>query len=77
MDYQKLKKDNPITDPRALMFVSIMLLCVFIALFTSPIHGQEPAWLCFLGMCVSYKNSGQAYGGGYLDMDAVIERHSY
>jgi len=50
LDIRKLKADNPITDQKALLYTSVVLFCLFIAFFTHPLHHNEPAVYCLLGM---------------------------
>jgi len=52
VDLKTLAKDNPILDQRELLYVGVILGCIMLALFLSPIHKQEAAWFTVVGaMC--------------------------
>ena len=50
LDIKRLKAEHRIVDPKALLYTSIVLFCLFIAFFTHPVHHNEPAIYCLLGM---------------------------
>lgn len=50
LDITRLRAEHRIVDQKALLYTSIVLFCLFIAFFTHPVHHNEPAVYCLLGM---------------------------
>lgn len=50
LDILRLKAEHRIVDQKALLYTGIVLCCLFIAFFTHPVHHNEPAVYCLLGM---------------------------
>jgi Na+/H+ antiporter NhaD/arsenite permease-like protein len=49
VDVERLKRENPITDPEKFKVVAIVFLGITLSLFFHPIHHKEAAWFMLVG----------------------------